>query len=277
MTWKRISWRTWVIAQTLITDVQEPITPTSEQFLIAIELTDAEAMKASLKKALEDDPDAEKVEESGHIIWEIVSEEEEMPDIMIEGTGDYDEFGDDFAEGGEDPLLSNAAISVVKGHLIIASHVEFVVDLINRAANANVLADDNDYKLVREALNDLGGDGAITGLLFSRTDDELYASYELIRKGQMPESEGLLGRSLNRMFGPNEKDVVREQQIDGKKMPEFAKIRRYLGPIGAYVQTEDNGWYSAGAAIRQDVRNEPQGAARPAVTTAAASTETSDK
>jgi hypothetical protein len=61
----------------------------------------------------------------------------------------------------------------------------------------------------------------------------------------------LLGSVLNRLFGPDEKGVLREQQIRGDKMPDYEKVRVYLGPAGLFVQSEDNGWYVAGCLLKK--------------------------
>jgi hypothetical protein len=88
--------------------------------------------------------------------------------------------------------------------------------------------------------------------LFSRLDDEIRGSYELLRQGLMPESEGLVGRILNQLLAPEDKHMVREQRIDGSKMPDFQVVRRYLGTLGTYLRTEDNGWYLAGMAVPKE-------------------------
>jgi hypothetical protein len=86
---------------------------------------------------------------------------------------------------------------------------------------------------------------------FTRTDKEYHTTYELIKTGKMPESETLLGSVLNRAFGPDEKGVLREQQIRGDKMPDYEKVRVYLGPAGLFVQSEDNGWFVAGCLLKK--------------------------
>ena len=72
----------------------------------------------------------------------------------------------------------------------------------------------------------------------------------------MPESEGLLGSLLNQLFGTKEKGVIRDQQIDADKMPKYVVVRPYLVPLGAYVQSEDDGWYGAGVALKKNQNNE---------------------
>ena len=70
----------------------------------------------------------------------------------------------------------------------------------------------------------------------------------------MPEAKTLLGKLLNQLLGPDEKGILREQQIDGSKMPEFDAVRRYLGPAGMYVQSEEDGWFMAGCLLSKEMR-----------------------
>lgn len=257
---------------TVITNTQKPITATSERFLIAIELIDAEAMAESLEKALANDPDARRVEFKDHVIWEIVSEDEEMDIVEVEigGFGDLDGFDDEGFDDDEDenPFLSNAAISVVNGHFVVASHLDFVQEMLERTLDLDGLDDDSDYLAMQKALQEIGDDPDVGARLFSRADREVEASFELLRMGKMPESEGMIGRLLNRFLGSNEKDVTREQQIDGEQMPDYSVVKKYLGTIGAYVRTEDEGWYIGGVALSPP--NAELQSERPALKTAAA-------
>ena len=262
---------------TILTDTKEPISVSSERFMIGIDLTNAKAMEASLKKMLAEDPDAQAIEYEDHIIWEILSQDEDFA-MDVEGLGDFDDdimdFGDEseaFADE-EDPLLSNAAISVAKGMLVIASHVEFVKEIIDLPdVHQQALKNEPDNLTVLKALSEIGdADDSTNGRLFTRFDRELEVSYELIRSGRMPQSEGLIGRILNRFLGTDELDV-REQQIDGQQMPEFAVVREYLGLGGMYVRTEEDGWYLGAIALKKEQgQDEELQGARRAITTAAA-------
>jgi hypothetical protein len=68
----------------------------------------------------------------------------------------------------------------------------------------------------------------------------------------MPEAETLLAKVLNRLLGPEEEGVLREQQIDGSKMPAFDALRRYLGPSGLYTKSESDGWFVTGLLLSKD-------------------------
>ncbi len=246
----------------MITDCRRPITPESERLMFAIELTDPEAVGAAIDKAFSSDPDAIQREFEGHTIWEIIKDDApaDVQDIEIGGSG-FDVF-DPFSEEGasetidaeeeEAKILPNSAIAVVNGHLVVATHVDFIVEMLQRPLGTELLSDAADYQQVQDALAKLGA-GSSSFRFFARTDESYRPTYELIRQGRMPEAKTVLGKLLNRMFGPDEKGILREQQIDGSKMPEFDAVRRYLGPSGVFVQSEANGWYMAGCLLSKEL------------------------
>ena len=175
-----------------------------------------------------------------------------MEELNIASPG-FGEFGKEEEEEEEEdrgPLLSHAAFTVGFGQLLVASHIDYLEEILNRGAGQQALDNTKDFVMINHALTKLGaGQDAVR--YFSRMDKEFHTTYELIRQGKMPESETLLGDALNRLFGPEEKGVLREQQIRGDKMPDYDKVRVYLGPAGLFVQSEDNGWFVAGCVVKK--------------------------
>jgi hypothetical protein len=86
---------------------------------------------------------------------------------------------------------------------------------------------------------------------FTRTDESYRATYELFKQGKLPESETILARLLNAMMGPQEEGVMRKQELDGSKLPAFEQVKKYLGPGGLFVQSEDDGWWLVGGLLRK--------------------------
>ena len=109
-----------------------------------------------------------------------------------------------------------------------------------------------DYRVVNEALQKLGA-GADSFRTFTRTDEAYRPTYELIRQGKMPESETMIGKLLNELFGPDEEGVLREQRIDGQQLPDYQIVRRYLGPAGAFVRSENDGWFITGCLLSKEL------------------------
>lgn len=239
---------------TVMTDCLMPITPESERFLVAIDLKDAEAFKKTLAKVFGGDPNARLLEIDDHEIWEIINEDVEAPVVDVQGGGDFEGFDTDDDDGGAaaGALVGNAALSVVKGHLLISSHVDFIVEVMRRKPDAAKLAELVEFRKVGAVLAEMGGTDSDTLRLFSRVDEELKATYAFIKKGEMPESKGLLGRALNQLLSTDDQEGPREQQINGKKMPDYKAVRKYLGPIGMYIRAEDDGFYAAAVGLSRD-------------------------
>jgi hypothetical protein len=242
----------------LVTDYQLPITPKSERFAIIIDVTNAVQVAKTVDKALGKDPSAKLRQVKGRKVYEIVNEVEEAPGLMIDGPGGASSNPAD-EEGGEEdkPALPNSAITVIKGAngnsgwLVIATHVDFLEKLFDRQAEKELLKDAADYAAVNEAIKRLKG-GTEALRWFTRLDESIRPTYELVQQGKMPEAETLLGKLLNRLLGPDDKNAVRQQVIDGTKLPDFQVARRYLGPAGGYITSGDDGWFVTGCVLNKD-------------------------
>lgn len=247
---------------TMITSYQEPITTASERLLFAIETTNEKAAAAAIAKTMGIGKDVKRHEFEGHVIWEIVEAQKPeqldvpsitLPPLMLEGgAGPAEETVEEDAR-----LLPHAAVTVAYRHLFVASHVDFLKEVLKPVEERETLNPNLDYKLVNEAVGQLG----ITekcARVFSRTDEEYRPTYELIRQGKMPQSETLLGRLLNTIFTTGKQGEFRLQKIDGSKMPEYDVVRRYLGPAGLVVTSERDpatnqptGWFFKGFTLKK--------------------------
>jgi hypothetical protein len=243
---------------TLISDYRLPITPKSERIMVAIAVKDPATVMATVNKAMEKDPAAKKRVHEGHVIWELKNEDAEATEVKIEG---FDDFGFDepmdIQEEADKPFIPNSAVTVAHGHLLIASHVDYIVDVLQTPAEVDSLRQAADYGVMVAALKKLGA-GQDSFQLFTRTDEAYRVTYELMRAGKMPESESVLGKLLNRMFASDEdeEEELREQEIDGDKMPEYELVRRYLGPAGLYLRTVDEGWTISGCLLTKELKQD---------------------
>ena len=82
---------------TIISDVQLPITPKSERMLFAVETTNEKQLADVIQSWMETDPDTQRREINGHVVWEIVDEKAELPMVTIENSP----LGDDAADKDE--------------------------------------------------------------------------------------------------------------------------------------------------------------------------------
>ena len=258
-------------------DYRMPITPTSERWLLAFEVTNPGAVAKTLDKAMKADPDATKRVVGKQTVWEIKREEgpADVEELEIDGLG-FGEFEEEEEEEEGGPLLDHAAFAVTRGHLMVASHLDFLQDVFKIAGGQQSLAKAPDFIRVSDALKKIGA-GNNSFRVFSRTDKAYHTTYELIRQGKMPEADSMFGNLLNRMLGPEEEGVLREQQIDGDKMPEFEKIREYFGPAGLFVDSEEDGWFVTGCLLnKEDKPAKKDEAAEPDKETAKPDEETAE-
>lgn len=238
----------------VMTDYELPMGPKSERLLFAAQSTNPQALAVAIDKSMSSDPDARKREFNGHTIWEIVDEEAALPMVTIESSPGLapivigqvskkkkkEEEDEEEAKG-----LPSSAVTVAHGHLLVATHYDFLVKILSQIPQRDELGARPDYNIVHTQLTKLEApENSVQ--LFSRTDEVYRSFYELIRQGKMPESETMMGRALNSVLGDGKEDSVRKQEIDGSKLPNFETVRRYFGPAGVTVVTEDNGWFITG-------------------------------
>ncbi len=240
----------------MVTDYELPITPQCERFMVVLELSNEEAMAATLEKLMKSEPNATISEFEGKVIWKIEEAESEIPEIDI-AVGDFDDLLEETDESTKEDdalgagALASSAVCVTDGHLFIASHVDFLHRVLSSANADDKLNGAADFQAVERVMAELLP-GPISAKFFVRTDEAYRPIYDLVKQGKMPQSETLLGRLLNRMLTPPESEdegLLREQKIDGTKLPEFEMVRRYLGPSGTVVRSDDDGWFIVGATL----------------------------
>lgn len=234
----------------VITDYKVPITPKSERFMIAVEVTDMQAMQKTIEKFMKSDPNASKTEFEDKIIWEIHEAVHEAPEVDI-SVSELDLLEPVPAQGGGNnpqPDAPPSAVCLDNGYLLIASHSSFLKEVFQSKQNLN---NANDYRAIDAALDDLLP-GEFSAKCFLRTGQAYRPTYDLLRQNKMPQSETLMGRLLNRLLTPpevSEEGILREQQIDGSKLPKFEAVRHYFGPAGTIIRSESDGWSVVGVSL----------------------------
>ncbi len=241
----------------VVSDVAIPVTVKSERLIVAIEITNPAVVKKTLDKNFLADPKAKRRELGEHVIWEVVNEETSDLELTVEG----DDGGFVAAQAKDDeivadkPILPSMAFTVFQGQLMVATHLDFLEEVINKAVSNKPLSDLDEYDRVQTALKRLGA-GNDSLRAFSRTDESYRGTYDLLRQGKLPQAETILARILNNALGNGKKADVRKQEIDGSKLPPFESVQKYLGPAGSYLHTEENGWMFVGCLLKKEAKKE---------------------
>ncbi len=233
----------------VLSDYKLPITTSSERLLFAIPAKDPKAVAKALEKLNHNKSNrgVKRHEYRGAIIWETVPRPKKPRAKSTRGKAPLLKPNTDEDEESEEKekLLPYGTSTVAFGHLLIASHYDFLLKVLAPRNPANTLAQDVDYRIVDEVTRKLYP-GPYSVRTFTHSDQEYRATYELIQQGKMPESETVLGRLLNRWFNPQRSKTPRKPEINGSKMPDYEFVRRSLAPGGTFGVTEENGWFFKG-------------------------------
>ena len=237
----------------IVTDYTTPITTTSERSVYAIAVNDAEPFFKALSKIMGNDPEAKKRNFGDVVIWELVEPEYEFDDFELESTVAGTSTGEE-EEEEEELILANSAVCFAEGYLMMGSDVNYVREILSTLVIGEPLVDADDYKEVYKAMAKLAP-GPRSGWSFARMDEAIRPTYELIRQGKMPESETTVGELLNELLTTEEEEdegILRRQQVDGSKLPEFEMVRRYFGPAGRVTRSDEDGWLITGATLNKE-------------------------
>ncbi len=239
---------------TIITDHATPITTESDRLVIAIEAVDPTRVAATVAKSMSIDPDMAKIDVHGNVAWELIDRSMAIPQLEVETPGGAVAHADDDAQRRraklrerEEKLLPHSVVTVAHGHLFVASHRD-ILERVLATAGSEPLANASDFTLVSTELDRLlPGKAATRG--FSREEDAVRPTYELLRQGSMPKSKSLTGQMLNAVLGDGKPGTVRTQKLDGSTLPEFDLIRKYFGVAGVGMQSVPEGWYISGVTV----------------------------
>ncbi len=246
---------------TIIADYDLPIDIKSERSILAIESTNEQALAATLARWMTKEPDVERREFGQYVIWERVPQavalENPAIDVLPPGFKAVPTDSDNQSKEGEEQrerVLPNSAVCVALGHLMMASDIDYLREILEGYAQRERLASSFDYQQVENAMERLAP-GERSAWSFGRTDEEIRPTFELLRLGRMPEAETMLAKFLNNMLTTEvERDegAIRKQRIDGSRLPSFEAVRRYLGPAGRVLRSEQDGWIYTDALLNKE-------------------------
>ena len=217
----------------------------SRRNLIALRLSNSPAMAKVLDRAMQNEPDAELVDFKGHTIWKVVHrDDEEVTDLASDFGGDFG--APPAGQAGQQPApwLSNWAITVYGDYLMFASHVEMIEDAIVQAESGELspLVEEQDYQRVKAALVEQFGSDARSAWQVVRTSMAYRVQYELFREGKLMDSQSMLASILDRLLQNEGEMRIKKQKLDGKKLPPYEKVARFLQPGGVMFRSTDSGW-----------------------------------
>ncbi len=246
----------------ILTDNTTPADLQSERMLVAIEVRDAETIKASVRKAMEVEPDAKLLDDAnlavelpGTDIWKVQRGGEDE-DFDAELFKDLELGFDEDAIEESPPLLDHWAIAVVdQGPASIAPYLMFSNDsdllvLIAKrikAGDQDGLDSIESIQQVAASLKDLGGEAAAFDRAV-RLKLSLRAKYELLRQGRLKESGSVMASFYRRFLQSDQEEDPDPLKVG--TLPPLEKIEQYLPDGGSYFETTDDGWLMTGFLLK---------------------------
>ncbi len=251
----------------IVSTTERPVSETSEHMVVGLRLkagADANFVFSSIKRAV-GRKNGKQIVLAGFNVIEvdttIDSEPFDMEPELQLPPGFEDE---ETNEAGNQPAARKQGITlfekryfvVHKGFLLVANDKNYLKKLLT--ANQKIrLHETEDFLLIKEALGKLTDEKRVSFRQFSRIDRAIETNYEMLRRGEMVQSQTVLAKILNRIFEPEKIEdaaqPARVQKLDGSKLPEdFAKsVAPYLGPSGWVLETEADGWKVTGCTIKK--------------------------
>lgn len=234
----------------VITDNTLPADQNSDRLLLAIRVSDAEAIQTAVRKAMEVEPDVFQVDTiPGVEIWKVQRGEEDEIEAEF-----FDDLGfDEAVAEQQQPLLNTWAIAVVpageqsdSAHLVFASHVELLEEVARRMLGTDRTPGLRDLPEIAEQqkalVDELGAqEVAIERLVRLRLS--LRTKYELLRQGDLKESDSILATIIRRLVEGDDEEIPEElERPNQAKWPPFSDIEAYFRNVVSFVETTDSGW-----------------------------------
>ncbi len=241
----------------LLTDNQLPASEASERLIVAIEVTNAPALRDAVKRAMDVEPDASLIEGvPGADVYRVQRSDEpsDFDAELFDDLGLEDEADPDAAP----PLLNQWAITVVEsapaadkksGYLLFSSHPELLIETANRiVTNAkDGLGETPVFQSVSSHLIAIGGDDYSMKRMV-RTDLSLRAKYALLREGKLRDSDSLLASLFRRSFEKLGEEG--DDPLSAKLLPPMETVEKYFRPAATYIRTLDDGWQLDGFLLK---------------------------
>ncbi len=240
----------------VITNYDTPITPDSERSIFAIEAKNEAALAKTLERWMKNERDVKRREIGPYVIWERTAKSNavEEPQVEVPGFTTVGSGSGGSKKREREHVIPNSAVTVALGHLMMASDVKYLTEILGGFAQRERLGSAADYKQMVDVMSKLAP-GDRSGWGFGRGDEEVRPIFEMIRENKMPESKSMMGKLLNNLLtteADRKAGTPRKQRVDGSNLPEFESVRRYFGPHAHVVRSEKDGWFITGAVLNTE-------------------------
>ena len=220
---------------TLINDATLPSQEKSERFLIGLSIKDAAAEKIvanAMRKCFENDKRIESRNFQSVRIWEY----RPRPG------------GGKLKTGTPAPLVvPKIAFTVARGNLFIATHGDLLEKVLT-PGNGPSLATAPDFQASMSEMARLGM-GPSSTRFFGRVQIGARTTYEMMRNNHLAGVESIYAQILLQLVKRD--DDGQRLKVDASKLPPYSQVAPFLGLVGSFTTTYDDGWSATAVSLKK--------------------------
>ena len=252
-----------------------PITAQSESIVVAVELkpNGQDPMKAGLEKLFGTDPEMTHTIHNSYKIWhrkpaeDLAGWEPGIFDVNIPGlvettpgpvrhvpVADRNPLDEEDIE--RPPVFPEGGLAVGKNYIFASTNIDYLKVVLDRLdtppQQASTIANDAEFQAVQRTFASMGMTNRPQFFqFFAKTHETIRPTYEMVRRGQMDQSQAVMGKLMNALLSPEGESGGRQQIFDGSKLPEFSEIEHYFGKVGVFGMSEEQGFFIKGFTLER--------------------------
>jgi hypothetical protein len=205
---------------TMINDFTRPIQEHSERYLWAVPVKDAAAesiLAGGIRKCFESDRRIKGRQFAGFQIWEYQPKQKRSNGKEAKVT------------------LPGLCFTVARGQLFLSTHASLLEKILTY--DGPKLADSADYRHFMQEMTRLGM-GPSASRSFIRVEVAAESTYEMLHSNKLDKADTAVGLLLSKALA----DEKGKLKVDGRKLPAYSAIIKYLGLAGMYLASDPDGW-----------------------------------
>ncbi len=219
-----------------LSHANQPIGTDSQRTAYIMKVTDQAAVRSALSRLFKDDPVITPVQLGTYKIWQSIPKQKKATGAMSTPS-----LRSSAKPQKPEGAMAHAAIAIENGYLIIASQADYLQTLLSQPTES--LQNTAAYSRTMDELKKLNNNSA-AAWIYSPTDVSNRLNYELFRQGKLSESKSMLGRITTALSGVNKNKP--QNKIDARDLPAYETVKPFFGPVGAYIKSEESGFYFEG-------------------------------
>src|SRR5205814_10500747 len=131
--------------------------------------------------------------------------------------------------------LPGLCFTVARGQLFISTHASLLEKVITYSGPT--LAESEDYRQFMREMARLGM-GPSASRSFVRVEVAAESTYEMLHSNMLDKADTAVGLLLSKALA----DGKGKLKVDGRKLPSYGAVTKYLGLTGSYLATDADGW-----------------------------------